>query len=148
MAFIKKIAAAETFLIRLEVLRKGKLLESCRFDGDDLETTLHFGHYSDQKLVGIISLFKKSHTCFSEKIQYQIRGMAILENHRGEKFGRALIIHCEEECKNHDVDFIWFNARMEACGFYEKMGYQKTGIPFEIPDVGEHILMFKKIENG
>jgi hypothetical protein len=39
---------------------------------------------------------------------------------------------------------IWFNARVEAVGFYEKMGYQKTGNLFEIPDVGVHILMFKK----
>lgn len=73
--------------------------------------------------------------------------MAVLENHRKKDFGKALLIHCEEECKNQDVDLIWFNARMEATGFYEKMGYQKTGTPFEVPEVGEHLIMFKEIKN-
>ena len=62
-------------------------------------------------------------------------------------FGKALIVHSEEECKNQGVDLIWFNARTEAIGFYEKMEYQKEGTPFEIPDVGEHIVMFKKNKN-
>jgi len=147
MTIIKKIAATETYSVRLPVLRKGKPIESCHFDGDDLETTLHFGLYLDPELVGIISLFKKNNPSFSEKNQYQIRGMAVLENHRKKDFGKTLIIHCEEECNNQGVDLIWFNARIEAVGFYEKMGYQKEGIPFNIPDVGKHIVMFKKNKN-
>ena len=147
MTIIKKIAAAETYSVRLPVLRKGKPMESCRFDGDDLETTQHFGFYLDRKLVGIISLFRNNSSSFSEKNQCQIRGMAVLEYHRKKDFGKALIIHSEKECKDDEVDLIWFNARMEAIGFYEKMGYRKKGIPFDIPDVGEHIVMFKKNKN-
>lgn len=147
MTIIKKIAATETYSVRLPVLRKGKPIESCHFDGDDLESTQHFGLYLSQELVGIISLFKKNNLTFSEKNQHQIRGMAVLENHRKKDFGKALIIHSEEECKNQGVDLIWFNARIEAVGFYKKMGYQKEGIPFDIPDVGEHIVMFKKNKN-
>ena len=147
MTIIKKIAATETYSVRLPVLRKGKPIESCHFDGDDLESTQHFGLYLSQELVGIISLFKKSNSTFSKKNQYQIRGMAVLENYRKKDFGKALIIHIEEECKNQGVNLLWFNARMEAVGFYETMGYQKEGTPFEIPDVGEHIVMFKKNKN-
>lgn len=54
MTIIKKIATAETYSVRLAVLRKGKSLESCRFDCDDLETSLHFGLYLSQELIGII----------------------------------------------------------------------------------------------
>ena len=147
MTIIKKIEATETYSVRLPVLRKGKTIESCHFEGDDLETTQHFGLYLNQELVGIISLFNKSNRIFSEKNQCQIRGMAVLENHQKKDFGKALIVHCEEECKNQGVDLIWFNARMVAAGFYEKMGYQRKGFPFEIPDIGEYIIMFKKINN-
>jgi len=147
MTIIKKIAATETYSVRLPVLRKGKPIESCHFDGDDLESTQHFGLYLSYELVGIISLFKKNNLTFSEKNQYQIRGMAVLENYRKKDFGKALILHSEEECKNQGVDLIWFNARMEAVGFYEKMGYRKEGTSFDIPDVGEHIVMFKKNKN-
>lgn len=147
MVIIKKISSVETFSVRHPVLRKGKPIESCHFEGDDLGTTQHFGLYLEQELVGIISLFKKSNPDFLEKNQYQIRGMAVLENQRKKDFGKALILYSEEKCKNQNVDLIWFNARIEASGFYEKMGYQKKGVPFEIPDVGEHIVMFKKNKN-
>jgi GNAT superfamily N-acetyltransferase len=145
MAIIKKISSSETILVRQPVLRVGKPVESCRFDGDDLETTHHFGLYLGQELVGIISLFQKNNSVFTETNQYQIRGMAVLQGKQKTGFGKSLILHSEAFCKNHNVDLIWFNARVEAVGFYEKMGYQKTGFPFEIPDVGEHIVMFKKI---
>lgn len=145
MTIIKKILPLETFSVRHPVLRKGKPIESCHFEGDDLETTKHFGLYLDHKLVGIISLFKKNNLHFLETNQYQIRGMAVLENHRKKNFGKALILHSEKQCSELNVELIWFNARVEAIGFYEKMGYKKTGTIFEIPDVGKHILMFKKI---
>jgi predicted GNAT family N-acyltransferase len=147
MLNIKKISSTETFLVRHPVLRQGKPVESCHFEGDDLETTQHFGLYIKQELVGIISLFKKSNLHFLEKNQYQIRGMAVLENQRKKDFGKALIVHCEKQCKDQSVELIWFNARIEASGFYEKMRYKKTGTVFEIPDVGKHILMFKKFIN-
>lgn len=145
MIIIKKIAASETYSVRLSVLRKGKPIESCHFDSDTLKTTQHFGLYLHQELVGIISLFNKSNPDFSAKNQCQIRGMAVLENHQKKDFGKALIVYCEKECKKQHFELIWFNARLKAVEFYEKMGYKKIGIPFEIPDVGEHILMFKKI---
>jgi GNAT superfamily N-acetyltransferase len=148
MTIIKIISTYETYLVRLPVLRKGKSIESCQFDGDDLETTRHFGLFLSQELVGIISLFNKSNLIFLENNQRQIRGMAVLELHQKKDFGKALILYCEDECKNQGVDLIWFNARMVAAGFYEKIGYQRIGFPFEITDVGEHITMFKKINNA
>lgn len=147
MAIIKKIPASETYSVRLPVLRKGKTLESCHFDGDNLKTTIHFGLYLNQELVGVVSLFQKNNPFFSEKNQFQIRGMAVLESQRKKDFGKKLILYCEEKCKNSNTDLIWFNARTEATPFYEKMGYLKIGSPFEILDVGEHILMLKKIRN-
>jgi ribosomal protein S18 acetylase RimI-like enzyme len=70
--------------------------------------------------------------------------MAVLEHHRKKGFGKALMVYCENQCNKQRVDLIWFNARTEASKFYEKIGYTKTGIPFEIPSVGMHIVMFKK----
>jgi GNAT superfamily N-acetyltransferase len=71
--------------------------------------------------------------------------MAVLKEFQKKGFGASLILHCEKECHNRNGNLIWFNGRTEATAFYEKLGYQKTGIPFEIQDVGEHFLMFKKI---
>jgi GNAT superfamily N-acetyltransferase len=146
MQNIRKITALKTYSVRHAVLRKGKPLSSCQFDGDDLETTLHFGFFINTELAGIISLYKKSNETFISQNQYQIRGMAALEHHQKKGIGAALVLFCEVYCKKQQVDLIWFNARTTALGFYEKLGYQKTGMPFEIKDVGEHSLMFKKLD--
>jgi GNAT superfamily N-acetyltransferase len=145
MNIIKEIPSKETYTVRQPVLRKGKPIESCIFDGDDLETTHHFGLFDNENLTGIISLFEKINPIFVEKNQAQIRGMAVLETHQKKGFGEALVKHCETYCNENKVDLIWFNARTAAVGFYKKMNYQPLGEPFDITDVGEHYLMFKKL---
>lgn len=145
MNLIKEIPSKETYIVRQPVLRKGKPIESCVFDGDDLETTHHFGLFADESLVGIISLFTKINTTFAEKNQAQIRGMAVLDTHQKKGIGEALVKHCEAYCVENQVDLIWFNARTAAVGFYKKMNYQTEGEAFEITDVGEHYLMYKPL---
>lgn len=145
MTLIKEISAKETFIVRHPVLRKGKPIETCAFKGDDLKTTHHFGLFDNSDLIGIISLFLKTNTIFAENLQAQIRGMAILESHQKKGFGEILVKHCEKYCISNQFDLIWFNARTAAVGFYKKMGYEIKGNPFEIPEVGEHYLMYKKL---
>ncbi|MDR6764289.1 GNAT superfamily N-acetyltransferase [Flavobacterium sp. 2755] len=145
MNTIKEIPSKETYIVRQPVLREGKPIESCIFEGDDLDTTHHFGLFNNEDLIGIISLFNKINPIFAEKSQAQIRGMAVLETHQKKGFGEALVKHCETYCNDNKVDLIWFNARTAAVGFYRKMGYQPLGEPFDIKDVGEHYLMFKNL---
>ncbi|MWB95277.1 GNAT family N-acetyltransferase [Flavobacterium sp. GA093] len=147
MTLIKEISAKETFIVRHPVLRNGKPLESCVFEGDDLPTTHHFGIYDSDNLTGIISLFSKSNTIFVSQNQAQIRGMAVLETHQKKGLGEALVKHCEKYCNDNQIDLIWFNARTAAVGFYKKLGYQIVGEAFDIPDVGEHHLMYKELKN-
>ena len=145
MTIIKEIPSKDTYIVRQPVLRKGKPIESCIFEGDDLNTTHHFGLFENEELTGIISLFSQTNIIFADKNQAQIRGMAILENHQKKGFGEALVKYCEDYCRTQNVDLIWFNARTVAVGFYKKMNYQIIGEPFDIKDVGEHYLMFKKL---
>ncbi|MEO6174156.1 MAG: GNAT family N-acetyltransferase [Flavobacterium circumlabens] len=145
MNIIQEIQSKETYIVRHPVLRKGKPLESCLFEGDDLETTHHFGLFLDSELIGIISLYSKINTTFAQKNQAQIRGMAVLEQHQKKGIGEALVKHCENYCLQKNTDLIWFNARTAAVGFYQKMNYKTVGEAFDIKDVGEHYLMFKKL---
>ncbi|KAF2511841.1 GNAT family N-acetyltransferase [Flavobacterium foetidum] len=145
MNTIKEITSKETYIVRQPVLRKGKPIESCIFEGDDLPTTHHFGLFEDKNLTGIISLFTQINSIFADENQAQIRGMAVLENHQKKGYGEALVTHCEKFCQSQNIDLIWFNARTAAVGFYKKMNYQIIGEAFDIKDVGEHYLMFKKL---
>ncbi len=110
MAILKKITASETYSVRLPVLRKGKSVESCQFDGDNSATTIHFGLYLNQELVGIVSLFQKSNPLFPEKKQFQIRGMAVLENQRKKDFGKRPSSIVKKDAAIGDANLIWFNA--------------------------------------
>ncbi len=144
-ALIKQIPYEETYPIRQVVLRPNRPLETCFFDGDSLSTTHHFGAFQNENLAGIISIFKNNHSVFEEKNQYQIRGMAVLPEFQKYGLGKQLVLHTEEFLKQQKTELIWFNAREEAVGFYQKLGYQIIGKAFMIADVGIHFVMFKSI---
>ncbi|HWR94435.1 MAG TPA: GNAT family N-acetyltransferase [Flavobacterium sp.] len=148
METIREITAIETFSVRHPILRPGKPVESCHFDGDNLNTTKHFGIFKKNELIGVISLFESKNNMFSAQNQFQIRGMAVLEIHQKKGHGEALVYYTEEFLKkNKDNPFlIWFNAREKAVGFYQKLGYTIIGDSFDIFDVGIHYVMYKSFK--
>lgn len=141
MTNIKKITALEAYAVRHPVLRNKKPISSCHFDGDDFETTNHFGCFLNNELIGILSLFKTNNPTFVEENQFQIRGMAVLNEHQKKGIGKLLVIYCEKQLPKNSLN--WFNARKEAVGFYENLEYVKKGPFFEIKDIGGHTVMFK-----
>jgi len=145
MKLIKQISALDTFPVRHPVLRDGKPVESCHFDGDNLQSTIHFGLFISDKLQAVISLFETKNSRFETDKQFQIRGMAVLQQYQKKGFGEMLILNAEHYCVQEGSNLIWFNARQTAVGFYQKMGYAVIGMPFQIEDVGEHVVMYKKL---
>jgi ribosomal protein S18 acetylase RimI-like enzyme len=145
MIEIRKITAFETIIVRHPVLRSGKPIETCHFEGDDLLTTSHFGLFLDKYLIAVISTFEVKCKLFTEENQYQIRGMAVLSEYQKKGFGEQLLKYCENEIRLKGGRLIWFNARRTAVDFYKKSGYEKIGSQFEIPDVGPHFILFKLI---
>jgi GNAT superfamily N-acetyltransferase len=142
---IKKITAVETFSVRHPVLRAGKPIETCNFDGDNLITTTHFGFFDNEILVGVITLKEEKNSVFDHLTQYRIRGMAVLENYRKTGIGAKLVQHTENFVRQKNGGLIWFNARIVALSFYENLGFQIIGDDFDIDDIGKHFLMFKKL---
>lgn len=142
---IREISALETFTVRHPVLRAGKPIESCHFEGDDLATTVHFGYYEHNRLLGIASLFAVPNHEFEYPAQLQLRGMAVLPDQQKKGIGEQLVRHAEQYAHDKRYKLIWFNAREIAVGFYQKLGYQVWGGPFEISGVGKHFMMFKKL---
>ncbi len=141
MTTIRQINAESTFVVRQPVLRAGKPIETCKFDGDDLDTTVHFGYYIDENLVGIASVFRKSSNLFSEVNQYQLRGMAVLASHQKMGIGAHLFNRCKEYSKSQENAILWFNARTSAIAFYKNLNCKIVSEPFTIEEVGEHYIM-------
>ena len=143
MSFIKKITTEATFSVRNPVLRPNLPVESCRFEGDQLPSTVHLGYFDQEKLVGIVSVFEKANANWPNSSQIQIRGMAVLEDFQKKGIGEKLIQTVIKEALNNKTELIWFNARKNAVPFYEKLGFHIYGTAFEIEGVGTHYLMYQ-----
>lgn len=149
MIDIQTVTARETFSVRRPVLRKGRPMEDCHFSGDELGTTFHLGAFEKDKIIGVTTCLMnkdvhlekiaefKLHQC------YQLRGMAVLESMQGKGVGKKLLKKAEQLLKEKNIKVIWFNARIAAVPFYEKMGYEMVSDVFIIPNVGDHLKMMK-----
>ncbi|MCH2194505.1 GNAT family N-acetyltransferase [Kordia sp.] len=142
---IKEITAKTAFEVRHPVLRTGKPIESCHFQGDDLPTTFHLGYYIGEQLTGVVTLMKNSHATLNIETAFQLRGMAVLSTFQKRGIGDALVKKAEEMILARGGTFIWMNAREIAVRFYEKLGYRKHGKPFTIPKIGLHFVMIKTL---
>lgn len=138
---VKKIISSQTHEIRRKILRDNDPLVSVEFDGDFNETTIHLGCFKDDELCGILTLIEL------EKGIFQMRGMAVLEEHQGKGVGREIIEFTEELLNENQIQKIVLNARIKAVGFYQKLGYEVVSDEFEIPTVGIHLKMEKKLNS-
>lgn len=142
---IKEITATKAYDVRHPVLREGKPIDSCHFDGDDLSTTFHLGYFIDEQLVGVVSLLERDHATLKYSKTFQLRGMAVLTSFQKRGIGDALVKKAEEMIQQKNGTFMWMNSREIAVRFYEKLGYQKHGEPFSIPKIGIHFTMIKEL---
>jgi len=142
---IKKIQAKDTYAVRHPVLRGGKPITSCVYNGDNLKTTIHLGLFLGEKLVGICSFFEIANPNILESSQYQLRGMAVLKVFQKKGLGVTLLKYGEDFLKNKGINIIWCNARKTALKFYKNNNYQIIGEPFKIEGIGLHYIIYKML---
>lgn len=142
---VKQIEAKDTYKIRSSMLRDGFDESTCKFKGDNDELTFHLGAFIDDKLASVASFYLQQHENFLQAYQYQLRGMATLPEFQKQGLSSALLKTAFPLIKRNNVDILWCNARTEAVGFYQKIGFETIGSEFEIKTVGPHFLMSKDI---
>lgn len=142
---VKQIEAKDTYGIRNVILRPGLPEETCYFNGDHDEHTFHLGAFVEGKLASVASFYFTKNPDIENNYQYQLRGMATLEQFQGHGLSSALLRTAFPIIKNNHVDLLWCNARSGAKGFYEKVGFKTISDEFQIEGVGPHFLMTKEI---
>ncbi len=142
---VRLITTAETWPLRQSELRPGRPLAAAQFTGDDLPSTKHFGAFRSGELVGIASLFLAEMPEHPGVGALQLRGMATAPAVRGAGFGRALVTACVAFAVASGKLLIWCNARTSAVEFYRKLGWKILGEEFDVPDVGSHFHMWRRI---
>jgi predicted GNAT family N-acyltransferase len=143
---IRTITPAETVTLRQLLLRPHQKPEECVYPHDNSERSFHLGAFADQQQVSIASFLHDSYPELPEpESQYRIRGMATLTEFRNAGIGTELLTKGLTMLKEKRALRVWCNARESAFTFYEKAGFVALGDMFELPGIGPHKVLWRKV---
>lgn len=144
---IRSVSTRETLPLRQKILKPFLTLEECINPGDDDESTHHFGLFLGDELISVATFIAEEHPHLSAASTYRLRGMATASKFAGQGFGSQLFQYGESYLIQNKVDLIWFNARIKAFPFYERLGYLYWGDLFELDRIGPHKVMYKYLKS-
>jgi len=144
---VRRIGAALARTVRWPVLRAGRPERDSLFPEDDLPDTVHLGAFDEERLVGVATFFPEGLSPFPSA--WRLRGMAALPTARGRGVGRALVERGFAEAEAAGADLLWCNGRLDAAGFYLKLGFEIDGGIFDPHGTGPHHRFVRRIvEHG
>ncbi len=85
-------------------------------------------------------------TCrlFVEKDKWMLGRVAVSKKSRGQSLGKKMLLAVHNYLKEQNASALYCHAQMHVKPFYEKLGYQTCGEPFDEGGV-EHIMMKKSL---
>ena len=137
---VRQITAEETRPVRHAILRPSQPLSQCVYPLDAETRTGHFGAFREGELVGVASIFQQAEEG-EDSTAWRIRGMATLEEVRGDGFGGALLEACLRHAAGLGGRKVWCNGRTMVVGFYGRHGFAVRGEEFDLPGLGPHVVM-------
>lgn len=140
---VERISGLQTRPLRKKILRPDLTMDQLNYNGDEDETSAHFGYIEDDAIKGIATLYNSNTDALDQsKNMYRLRGMAVEEDLRGKGIGSKLIASCVKFAKENGGDLIWCDARLEATEFYKSLGFKIQGDQYIVKNVGPHYLMY------
>jgi GNAT superfamily N-acetyltransferase len=77
--------------------------------------------------------------------EWRVRGMATAPEHRGRGGGAAILEQLVDHARAQGATRVWCNARTPALGLYERAGFERESDEFEIPGIGPHFVMARRV---
>lgn len=142
---IKQIKPEETYELRQNVLWPNLSIKDVKFEEDVFWNSFHLGAFYEGNLIGITSFLEEKHRYFDEENQFRMRGMATLEDYRGQQVSTKLLLQGEKILNEKNARLLWGNVRVSAVDFYKKFGLREYGKVFDVDFIGPHVLMYKKL---
>ncbi len=149
---LRHIPAAATYDLRSRVLRPGQPRERAEYAADLQPHAFHLGAFTpSETLVGVASFYHEPMPTSAdsppgqERADWRLRGMAVEPALQGQGVGRALIVAALETLRANGGVGLWCNARSTAVPFYSALGFATVGEPFDMPDIGPHSLMMRRL---
>jgi ribosomal protein S18 acetylase RimI-like enzyme len=133
---IEQVEAVDTYPLRAQELRQGRPLE---MDGDDAPYALHLAARIDGgEIVGVVRFHPRDCPWRPGEGSWQLRGMATDPRVRGLGAGRALVAEGLARVAARGGDLVWCDARKDAVGFYERIGFTIVTEEYDLRPVGPH----------
>lgn len=110
--------------LRDVILRKPLGLVFTQQDLEKEKDNILIGAFEEDQMLGCCMLVEE------EPIIVRLRQMAVLNDLQGKGIGRALMNFAENLARDRGYKIIRMNARINAVGFYEKVGYKVKGNQF------------------
>jgi len=145
---IHQVPASTVYPLRQAVLRPNQGLDACVFPGDNDPETVHFAAYQGDAVIGIASIYRQPSPSGHAEDAWRLRGMATEPELRGTGIGGAVLSACIAQVESKGGELIWCNARTPAVKFYQRYGFCCIGEEFELPGIGPHYLMMKRMEDS
>jgi ribosomal protein S18 acetylase RimI-like enzyme len=143
---VKRIQPEQAYDLRLRVLWPHKeKRENCVVDIDNSEDAIHLGTFDGERIVAIGSLFRSDTPKIAHTEKYRLRAMATDPEYRGQHAGEMLVRKAIEILRSKSIDVLWCDARLNAIGFYEKIGFKVIDEVYEVPIIGPHKFMYYEL---
>ena len=113
---------------------------------EDDPATLHSAALGqDGTVLSVGSALAEAHPRDPRPGDWRIRGMATVPERRGEGLGAAVLDALESAAEGQGAARLWCNARIRAIPFYERAGWSVEGDEFELPQIGPHFVMSRRL---
>lgn len=132
----------ETVALRDTILRKPLGLVFTAEQLGSEAADLHLACYLDGSLVGCLILTAQ------DASTVKMRQVAVVEALQGWGIGTAMVLRSEQIARDHGYAVMKLNARMAAVPFYERLGYECIGEPFEEVTIPHHTMIKQLAEPG
>jgi GNAT superfamily N-acetyltransferase len=146
---IRPILAPATHDLRLRVLRPGQPPDRADYAADHTSVAFHLGAFTaDDTLIGVASFYQEPFLDHPQpQHHWRLRGMAVEPTAQGQGVGRALLNTAFADLHAREATWLWCNARTTAAPFYTTLGFDTIGDPFDMPDIGTHYLMARRVDS-
>ncbi len=108
------------------------------FDDTD-DKAVHLVGYDNGKPAAVCRFF-----CDDEHSSYMIGRIAVVKELRGKHLGEQMVLAAEKFIKETGGEKASLSAQLRASGFYEKLGYTKSGSEY-YDEYCPHVLMSKEL---
>jgi ribosomal protein S18 acetylase RimI-like enzyme len=120
--------------LRDDILRRPLGLTFTQEELENEKDNMLIAAFEDDRILGCCMLLEEEPTIV------RLRQMAVLNDLQGKGIGRALMNFAENLARDRGYRTIRMHARLNAVGFYEKVGYRSKGQQFTEVTIPHYVM--------